>query len=66
LQSGGGLIYVELLYGDHDGGHRMIVLFGLSEWPIDGDEEIGERAYVLRYWDAGDQDWPSSDQGSAT
>jgi hypothetical protein len=66
LQSGGGVIYVDLLYGDHEGGQRMIVRFGMSEWPNDGDEEIGERAYVLRYWDAGDQAWPPDRQGSAT
>ena len=66
LQSGGGVIYVDLLYGDQEGGQLMIVRFGISEWPSDGDEEIGERAYVLRYWDAGDQLWPPSSQGSAT
>jgi hypothetical protein len=58
LNSGGGVIWVDLLYGDHEGGQRMIVRFGMSEWPNDGAEEIGERAYVLRYWDAGDQQWP--------
>jgi hypothetical protein len=44
----------------------MIVRFGISEWPRDGDDEIGERAYVLRYWDPGDQAWPPDTQGSAT
>ena len=66
LQSGGGVIFIDLLYGDHEGGQRMIVRFGMSEWPNDGDEEIGERAYVLRYWDAADQAWPPDRQGSAT
>ncbi len=66
LRSGGGVIYVDLLYGDHEGGQLMIVRFGVSEWPRDGDDEIGERAYVLRYWDPGDQPWPPADQGSAT
>jgi hypothetical protein len=61
-----GVIYVDLLYGDHEGNQRMIVRFGMSEWPHDGDEEIGLRAYVLRYWDSGDQGWPPADQGSAT
>jgi hypothetical protein len=66
LRSGDGVIYVDLLYGDQEGGQLMIVRFGVSEWPSDGDQEIGERAYVLRYWDAGDQTWPPSAQGSAT
>jgi len=62
----GGVIWVDLLYGDHEGGQRTIVRFGISEWPSDGDEEIGERTYVLRYWDPGDQAWPPGPQGSAT
>jgi hypothetical protein len=66
LQEGGGVIYVDMLYGDQEGGQLTIVRFGVSEWPSDGDQEIGERAYVLRYWDAVDQRWPPSRQGSAT
>ena len=66
MGSDGGVIWVDLLYGDHEAGQLMIVRFGISEWPSDGDEEIGERAYVLRYWDPGDQPWPPGDQGSAT
>jgi hypothetical protein len=63
----GGVIYVDLLYGDHEGGQLTIVRLGVSEWPSDNDdEEIGERAYVLRYWDPGDQAWPPDAQGSAT
>jgi hypothetical protein len=66
LQAGGGMIWVDLLYGDHEGGQLTIVRFGMSEWPNDGDEEIGERAYVLRYWDPGGQTWPPDPHGSAT
>ena len=57
LRSGGGLIWVDLLYGNHEGSQLTIARFGISEWPDDGDEQIGERAYVMRYWDAEDQDW---------
>ena len=57
LRSGGVVIWVDLLYGDHDGGQRTIVRFGVSNWPSD-DEDIGKRAYVLRYWDPDDQPWP--------
>ena len=60
LRSDGGVIYVDLLYGDHEGGQLMIVRFGMSEWPSDGDEEIGERAYVLRYWE------PATSRGRPT
>ena len=67
LRSDGGVIYVDLLYSDHDGGQLTIVRFGISEWPSDGDDDgIGERAYVLRYWDPGDQAWPPDPHGSAT
>jgi hypothetical protein len=66
LQSGGGVIYVDLLYGDHEGAQLTIVRLGISEWPSDGDKEIGERTYVLRYWDPGDQPWPPDPHGSAT
>jgi hypothetical protein len=66
LQSGGGVIYVDLLYGDQEGRQLTIVRFGVSEWPSDGEQEIGERAYVLRYWDPGDQTWPPDAHGSAT
>jgi hypothetical protein len=40
-------IWIDLLYGDYEGGQRTIVRIGVSPWP---DTE-GERAYVLRYWD---------------
>jgi len=66
LQTGGGVIWVDLLYGDQEGGQLTIVRFGISEWPSDGDQEIGERAFVLRYWDSGDQTWPPDPHGSAT
>ncbi len=46
-------VMVDLLYGDHEGGQRTIVRFGISDWP---DVE-GERAEVLRYWDI-DRDDP--------
>jgi hypothetical protein len=39
-------IYVDLLYGDYEGGQRTIARFGLL---IDGDEEP-RFANVLRYW----------------
>jgi hypothetical protein len=52
------VIWLDLLYSNHDGGQLMIVRFGISEWPSDGDHEIGDRAFALRYWDAGDEDWP--------
>jgi hypothetical protein len=66
LRSGGGVIYVDLLYGDQEGSQLTIVRFGVSEWPSEGDQEIGERAYVLRYWDPGGQTWPPHPHGSAT
>jgi hypothetical protein len=66
LHGGGGVTWVDLLYGDQEGGQLTIVRFGISEWPSDGDHEIGERAYVLRYWDPGDQPWPPDPHGSAT
>jgi hypothetical protein len=41
-----GRIFVDLLYGDYEGGQRTIARFGLL---IDGDEEP-RFANVLRYW----------------
>ncbi len=46
-------VMVDLLYGDHEGGQRAIVRFGISDWP----EMEGERAEVLRYWNV-DRDDP--------
>jgi hypothetical protein len=40
-------IWIDLLYGDYEGGQRTIVRIGVSPWP----DTDGERAYVLRYWD---------------
>jgi hypothetical protein len=45
-------IWIDLLYGDYEGGQRTIVRIGVSPWP---DTE-GERAYVLRYWNVDRQD----------
>jgi hypothetical protein len=39
-------IWIDLLYGDYEGGQRTIVRIGVSPWP----DTDGERAYVLRYW----------------
>jgi hypothetical protein len=48
-----GLIQIDLLYGDHEGGQRAIVRFLISPWP----EVEGERAYTLKYWNV-DRDDP--------
>jgi hypothetical protein len=46
-------IWIDLLYGDYEGGQRTVTRIGVSPWPdIDG-----ERAYVLRYWNV-DRDDP--------
>ena len=45
-------IFVDLLYGDHEGGQRTITRFSVSPWP---DVE-GERAEVLRYWNVDRED----------
>jgi hypothetical protein len=45
-------IWIDLLYGDYEGGQRTIVRIGVSPWP----ETEGERAYVLRYWNVDRQD----------
>ena len=46
-------VMIDLVYGDHEGGQRTIVRFGVSDWP----EVDGERAEVLRYWNV-DRDDP--------
>jgi hypothetical protein len=46
-------LLVDLLYGDHEGGQRMISRFGISGW----EDVEGERAEVLRYWNV-DRDDP--------
>jgi hypothetical protein len=43
----GGIISVELLYSDHDGGQRMISRFALSLPPGDGAERL---CTVNRHW----------------
>ncbi len=45
-------IWIDLLYGDYEGGQRTIVRIGVSPWP----DTDGERAYVLRYWNVDRQD----------
>jgi hypothetical protein len=39
-------VFVDLLYGDHEGGQRTITRFAISAWP----EVEGERVQVLRHW----------------
>ncbi len=51
-QSEGGRVFVDLLYGDHEGGQRTVARFGISPWP----EIEGERAEVLRYWNVDGED----------
>ena len=46
-------LWIDLLYGDYEGGQRTIVRIGVSPWP----DTDGERAYVLRYWNV-DRDDP--------
>jgi hypothetical protein len=45
-------VFVDLLYGDHEGGQRTIVRFGV--WPRQGTDYFGAEA--VRYWnvDSGD------------
>ena len=45
-------IWIDLLYGDYEGGQRTIVRIGVSPWP----ETDGQRAYVLRYWNVDRED----------
>ncbi|MGI8713023.1 MAG: hypothetical protein ACR2NR_07565 [Solirubrobacteraceae bacterium] len=52
IEEGRGL-WIDLLYGDYEGGQRTVVRIGVSPWP-DSD---GQRAYVLRYWNV-DRDDP--------
>jgi hypothetical protein len=42
----GGRVTVDLLYGDHEGGQRMIARFGL----VPTEDGTGRLANVLRYW----------------
>ncbi len=53
-------IWIDLLYGDYEGGQRTIVRIGVSPWP----DTDGERAYVLRYWKVDRQD-PRLSSGSS-
>ncbi len=47
-----GLVQIDMLYGDHEGGQRTIARFVLGPWP--GKE--GERAWVVRYWNVDRED----------
>ncbi|HEY2259190.1 MAG TPA: hypothetical protein VGH45_05730, partial [Solirubrobacteraceae bacterium] len=47
-----GLLQVDLLYGDHEGGQRTIVRFVVSPWP----DVDGERAFVIKYWNVDEDD----------
>ncbi|MFZ0089889.1 MAG: hypothetical protein WAL63_10305 [Solirubrobacteraceae bacterium] len=47
-----GSLWIDLLYGDYEGGQRTVVRLGVSPW----DNIEGERAYVLRYWNVDRQD----------
>jgi hypothetical protein len=46
-------VMIDVLYGDHEGGQRMIGRFSISDW----QDVEGERAEVLRYWNV-DRDDP--------
>ncbi len=46
-------LWIDLLYGDYEGGQRTVVRLGVSPWP----DTDGERAYALRYWNV-DRDDP--------
>jgi len=44
-------IWVDLVYGDHDGGQRTITRFLMATWPaVDGEHVDGKRVSALRYW----------------
>lgn len=45
-------VFVDLMYGDHEGGQRTIARFVISQWP----DVQGERAVVLRYWNLDRED----------
>jgi hypothetical protein len=47
-----GIVQVDLLYGDLEGGQRTIARFIISPWP----EVEGERAIAVRYWNLDDTD----------
>jgi hypothetical protein len=46
-------VWVDLMYGDHEGGQRTITRFSISPW----EDVEGERADVIRYWNV-DRDDP--------
>ena len=48
---------VDLLYGDHEGGQRSIVRFGISSLDYPDNKDVGYgRAEVLRYWNVDGDD----------
>lgn len=49
----GGSLWIDLLYGDYEGGQRTIVRVAVSPW----QDMEGQRAMVLRYWNV-DRDNP--------
>jgi hypothetical protein len=49
---GGGRVFVDLLYGDHEGGQRTIARFSIKHW----EDVEGELAEVLRYWNVDGED----------
>ncbi len=48
----GGRVFVDLLYGDHEGGQRTIARFSIRHW----EDVEGELAEVLRYWNVDGDD----------
>jgi hypothetical protein len=53
-----GTLSLDLLYGDHEGGQRTIVRFGIAPWPDDDRERdvSWRRVTALRYWNLDRQD----------
>jgi hypothetical protein len=49
-----GIVQIDVMYGDYEGGQRTIARFVLQKWPDDGIE--GKRATVLRYWNVDGHD----------
>jgi len=45
-------LWIDLLYGDYEGGQRAIVRIGATEWP----EVEGRRTTVMRYWNLDRED----------
>jgi len=45
-------LWLDLMYGDYEGGQRTVVRIGVSPWRSTAEQ----RAYVLRYWNVDRQD----------